>query len=198
MCLWCATTTNTVFNDSNNNNNITLSCMMKEWTTTNKKQLLHVQTHFHPSLRIKQRIFSRICGCHSHWNTPAQVTLPEWFVLRSQLRVLGSKHLSQQLHHLQPLIIIITLQRQREGERQREREMMCRIWLCPLDRRTKSFTLSYITVLITHKGSSFFGINLFLERVMKRRKTAETMKSKDKGGQESGGWKEWGWNEGKQ
>ncbi|KAA8586860.1 hypothetical protein FQN60_000696 [Etheostoma spectabile] len=31
-----------------------------------------------------------------------------------QLRILGSKHLSQQLHHLQPLVIIITLQRQEE------------------------------------------------------------------------------------
>lgn len=57
-----------------------------------------------------------LMSASQNWNPPSQVTLPEWFVLRSQLRVLGSKHLSQQLHHLQPLIIIITLQTQGEGE----------------------------------------------------------------------------------
>lgn len=63
--------------------------------------------------------------------------MPERFVLCSQLRVLGSKHLSQQLHHLKPLIVIITLQR-RHKERQREKYDAQK--LAKLFRQSKSFT----------------------------------------------------------
>lgn len=48
---------------------------------------------------------------------PAQVTLPQWFVLCGQLGILGSKHLSQELHNLQPLVVVITLQGQITGDR---------------------------------------------------------------------------------
>lgn len=41
---------------------------------------------------------------------PAEVALPQGFVLGGQLRILRPKHLSQELHDLQPLIVIVTLQ----------------------------------------------------------------------------------------
>lgn len=46
--------------------------------------------------------------------------MPQGFVLCSHLGVLGSKHLRQQLHHLQPLVVIVTLQ---EGKREPEEWM---------------------------------------------------------------------------
>lgn len=45
--------------------------------------------------------------------------MPQGFVLCSHFRVLGSKHLRQQLHDLQPFIVIVTLQKKekrKEGE----------------------------------------------------------------------------------
>lgn len=45
-----------------------------------------------------------------HW--PPQEALPQWLILRSQFRILGSKHFCKKFHHLQSFFIVIALQKQ--------------------------------------------------------------------------------------